>query len=28
MALGGYMLYLLWRKESSAFYAAGNAPRY
>ncbi|QKE82696.1 hypothetical protein [Arthrobacter sp. NEB 688] len=28
IALGGYIVYLLWRKESSAFYAASNAPRY
>ncbi|WP_030528509.1 hypothetical protein [Phycicoccus jejuensis] len=28
IALGGYIVYLLWRKESSEFYAASNAPRY
>ncbi len=26
--LGAYIVFLLWRKESSEFYAASGAPRY
>ncbi|MBM6403155.1 hypothetical protein JQN72_02690 [Phycicoccus sp. CSK15P-2] len=28
VALGGYIVYLLWQRESSQFYAASSAPRY
>ncbi|HMM96173.1 hypothetical protein [Phycicoccus sp.] len=28
LVLGGYIVFLLWRKESSDFYAASSAPRY
>jgi hypothetical protein len=28
LVLGGYIVFLLWRRESSDFYAASSAPRY